>query len=421
VSTDSAEAKGPQRGLALDGVRVLEAGSLLAGPFCGQLLGDFGAEVIKVEPPITGDPMRDWGQAEVDGQSLWWPILSRNKKWWPILSRNKKSVVLDLRSRAGQEAFRRLAAISDIVVENFRAGTLERWNLGYDQLQARHPGLVLVRVTGFGQTGPYASRPGYAAIAEAMGGLRHLVGYPDRPPTRVGVSIGDTIAGLFAALGAMVALHERASSGRGQVVDCALYEAVLACMESLVPEYAVAGHIRERSGPVLKNVAPSNVYPTSDGQLVIAANQDTLFRRLCGVMGRLDLVEDQRFATHIARGKHQEDLDKIIGAWTERFRTADLAARLEDAAVAVGPIYRAAEMLQDEHFAARSAIVTVPVDGFGAFPMQNVVPKLSRTPGAVRSAGLPLGAHDTEVLNGLLHMTASEIGAAQGPVRKAHD
>jgi len=331
----------------LQGIRVIEAGSLVAGPFCAQLFGDFGAEVIKVEPPGTGDPMRQWGQCQHEGYGL----------WWPVIARNKKSVELDLRGQAGQSAFRSLVKKADIVVENFRPGTLENWGIGYDELRTVNSGIILVRVSGYGQTGPYAARAGYASVGEAMGGLRYLVGYPDRPSCRVGISLGDTLAGLFAAWGAMVALQERSRTGIGQVVDCAIYEAVLACMESLVPEYAIAGHIRERAGSTLPKITPSNAYATKDGELIIAANQDTVFCRLCAAMGTPELAHDPRFATHVARGE-SEELDPLVAAWAARFTSEELISLLERHSVPAGRIYRAAEMLKDPHFAAREAIVT---------------------------------------------------------------
>ena len=381
-------------------LRVIETGVLLAGPFCGQLLGDFGAEVIKVEQPGGGDPMRQWGREKPHGQSL----------WWPVVARNKKSITANLRAARGQDLVRRLVAESDILIENFRPGTLERWGLGWEALSAVNPRLVMVRVTGFGQTGPYAPRAGYGSIGEAMGGLRHIVGDPDRPPSRTGISIGDALAGTFAAYGAMMAIHARERSGRGQVVDSAIYEAVLAMMESLVTEYTVAGYTRERTGSVLPNVAPSNVYPTGGGeQILIAANQDTVFRRLAEVMGRPELAEDPRYATHAARGEHQEQLDALIADWTATQPGAGLLARLEDHGVPAGRIYRAADMLDDPHFAAREAIVPVASRQFENLRMQNVAPRLSDTPGAVRWAGPELGAHNTEIYADLLGLDEAEI------------
>ncbi|MGH3342128.1 MAG: CaiB/BaiF CoA transferase family protein [Carbonactinosporaceae bacterium] len=377
----------------LAGLRVVEMGQLLAGPFCGQLLGDLGAEVIKLEPPGAGDPMRQWGREKAHGKPL----------WWPVIARNKKSVTCNLRTEQGQGLARRLIDRADIAVENFRPGTLERWGLGYDALSATNQGLVLVRVTGFGQTGPYAPRAGYGAIGEAMGGLRYVTGDADRPPSRSGISIGDSLAGTFAALGAVSAIHARAGTGRGQVVDAAIYEAVLAMMESLVTEWQATGYQRERSGPVLPNVAPSNVYPTADGQTVlVAANQDTVFRRLAALMGRPDLAEDALWGTHAARGAHQQELDTLIAAWTAEHDADTLLQLLHEGGVPAGRIFRAADMLRDPHFQARDSIVSVVDPQLGELAMHNVVPRLSGTPGSVRWAGPALGEHNAEIYGGLL-------------------
>ncbi|TVR36273.1 MAG: CoA transferase [Nitriliruptor sp.] len=368
-------------------------GQLLAGPFCGQLLGDFGAEVIKVEQPGSGDPMRQWGREKPHGQSL----------WWPVVARNKRSVTINLRTEKGQDLVRQIVAESDVLVENFRPGTMERWNLGYDALSAINPGLVMVRVTGFGQSGPYAPRAGYGSIGEAMGGLRYVTGDPDRPPSRTGISIGDSLAGTYAAFGAMIALHARQRTGRGQVVDSAIYEAVLAMMESLIPEHTVAGYTRERTGAVLPNVAPSNVYPCRDDEsILIAANQDTVFARLATVMGRPELASDERFATHSARGESQAELDALIADWTAPQDADELLAALEAAGVPAGRIYRAKDMLDDPHFIARQDIVTLPHPDLGEIAMHNVAPRLSATPGGVQHVGPTLGEHNDEVFGGLL-------------------
>ena len=389
----------PGRG-PLDDVRVVEMGQLLAGPFCGQLLADFGAEVIKLEDPARGDPMRQWGREKPHGLSL----------WWPVIARNKKSVTLNLRHPEGQALARRLLGTADVLVENFRPGTLERWGLGYDTLAERNPGLVLVRVTGFGQDGPYAPRAGYGSIGEAMGGLRYVTGDPSTPPSRSGISIGDSLAGTFAALGALLALHARARTGRGQVVDSAIYEAVLAMMESLVTEYQVAGYTRERTGAILPNVAPSNVYPTADGQLVlVAANQDTVFRRLAAVMARPELADDPRYASHSARGEHQVELDGLIAGWTATLDADRLLAALEEAGVPAGRIYRAADMLADPHYQARQAIVRLADPELGEIAMQNVAPRLSATPGRVAWPGPALGQHNREVYQGLLGLPDEEV------------
>lgn len=373
----------------LKGLRVIEMGQLLAGPFCGQLMGDLGADVVKIEDPSRGDPMREWGRERPKGQSL----------WWSIVARNKRSVTLNLRDPQGQDLARALIAQADILVENFRPGTLEKWHLGYDHLAELNPGLIMVRVSGFGQDGPYAARAGYGAIGEAMGGLRYVVGDPSTPPSRVGISIGDTLAAMFATIGALSAVHERTHSGRGQVVDSAIYEAVLGVMESLVPEWSIADHQRERTGAILPNIAPSNVYPTSDGLwILIAANQDTVFARLAAAMGQPELAEDERYETHSARGRHQEELDSLIAKWTSQRDAEDLEALLNEHGVPVGKIYRAAEMLADAHFQARETIARVAHPVLGEVPMQNVFPRLSRTRGNIRWPGPELGAHTTEVL-----------------------
>lgn len=383
----------------LAGVRVLELGQLLAGPFCCQLLGDLGAEVIKIEDPGRGDPMRKWGREKTDGDSL----------WWSVLSRNKKSITVDLRDPRGQALVARLASSADVMVENFRPGTLERWGLGYDALTLDNPGLVLVRVTGFGQTGPYAGRAGYGSIGEAMGGLRYVVGDPSAAPSRVGISLGDSLAGTFGALGAMAALFERNSSGRGQVVDSAIYEAVLAVMESLIPDYQLKGHIRERTGAILPDVAPSNVYPTRDGLMVlVAANQDTVFRRLATAMGNPELASNPDFATHVARGAHQARLDDLIAEWTATLTWAQLEATCLEHSVPAGVMYRAPEMLSDPHFAAREAIIRLVHPQFGEIAMQNAFPRLSRTPARVRWVGPLLGEHTDQVLDSS-GITAAEI------------
>jgi formyl-CoA transferase len=344
--------------------------------------------------------MRQWGREKPHGQSL----------WWPVVARNKKSITANLRAERGQELIRGLVARSDILVENFRPGTLERWGLGWEDLSRINPWLVMVRVTGFGQTGPYAPRAGYGSIGEAMGGLRYVVGSPDRPPSRTGISIGDALAGTFAAYGAVMAIHARERTGRGQVVDSAIYEAVLAMMESLIPEYTVGGYTRERTGAVLPNVAPSNVYPTAgEEQILVAANQDTVFRRLAEVMGRPELADDARFATHATRGAHQEELDTLIAEWTATVPADTLLARLEERGVPAGRIYRARDMLDDPHFAARQAIVSVAHPELGSLQMQNVAPRLSDTPGEVRTPGPQLGEHNDEIYRDLLGLDDSQL------------
>ena len=384
----------------LTGLRVIEMGSLIAGPFCGQILGDFGAEVIKLEDPKAGDPMRQWGRSKPQGLS----------PWWPVIGRNKKSVTVDLRTEEGRDLARSLIAKADVVVENFRPGTLEAWGMGYEALSADHPGLVMARVSGFGQTGPYSHRAGYALVGEAMGGLRHITGEPDRNPARAGISIGDSLSGLNAALGVMMALHSRDRTGKGQVVDAAIYESVLTVMENLITEYDLTGYIRERSGAVLPGIAPSNVYPTKSGELIlIGANQDSLFKRLCELMGRSDLIDDVRYRDHAARGAHQAELDARIAAWTADQEIEALLPRLEEAGIATGRIYRAPDMLADPHFAARDSIVTVPHPVFGQVKMQNAFPRLSETPGGVRWTGPTLGEHTDAVLREVAGLSAEAV------------
>ena len=389
----------------LKGLRVIEMGSLIAGPFCGQILGDFGAEVIKLEDPGVGDPMRQWGRSKPKGHS----------PWWPVIGRNKHSVTLNLRTEEGRDLARTLIAKADVVVENFRPGTLEGWGMGYDDLARLNPGLVMARVSGFGQTGPSSHKAGYALIGEAMGGLRHITGEPDRNPARAGISIGDSLSGLNAALGVMMALHARQRTGRGQVVDAAIYESVLSVMENLITEYDLTGYIRERSGAVLPGIAPSNVYPTLSGELIlIGANQDTLFRRLCELMGRPDLAEDVRYRDHAARGAHQAELDARIAAWTADHAIEDLLPRLEAAGIATGRIYRAPEMLVDPQFIARESIVTVAHPVFGQVKMQNAFPRLTETPGAVRWPGPGLGEHTDSVLAEVAGLSPDAIAGLRG-------
>jgi succinyl-CoA--D-citramalate CoA-transferase len=387
--------------LPLQGVRVVEMGSLLAGPFCGQLLGDFGAEVIKVEPPGKGDPMREWGHHRKEGRTL----------WWPIIARNNKSVTLNLREGEGQHFAKRLIETADVLVENFRPGTMERWGLVYEDLSELNPGLVMVRVSGYGQSGPYRDQAGFGSIGEAMGGIRHVTGFPDRPPPRVGISLGDSLAATFGALGAVTALYNReAHGGKGQVVDVAIYEAVLALMESIIPEYALTGHIRGRTGAILPFVAPSNTYPTGDGDyIVIGANADTVFGRFAKAIGHPEWAESERYATHNARGENQEELDAMISGWT-RQRTADQVLEvMREASVPAGKLFTAEDMLSDEHYAARQNIVEVEDPEIGPFPMQNVVPHLCETPGNIRWTGPKLGQHNDEVFKGVLGLNEEDL------------
>ena len=387
---------------ALAGIRVVELGQLIAGPFCGQLLGDMGAEIIKVEPPRVdgkggGDPMRDWGHGE-------------EKLWWEVVSRNKKSVSANLRIPEGQDIVRRLAAKADILIENFKPGTMEKWGLGPDELHAINPRLIIVRVSGYGQTGPYSSRAGFGGIGEAMGGWRYIVGDPDRPPSRMGVSIGDSLAATYGCMGALAALHARERTGRGQVVDSALYEAVLQVMESLVPEYIVSGHIRKRSGSILEGVSPSNVYPAKDGEYLIGANQDAVFARLCEAMGRPELAKSERYATHIARARNLRELDEIIADWSRNLTVEEIEALMIKHSVPAGKMYRAPEMLEDPHFAARDSLVEVDTPKWGKIKMQNAFPRLSDTPSKIRSpAPTEIGQDNAAVYGELLGLDASEL------------
>jgi formyl-CoA transferase len=386
----------------LDGIRVLELGTLIAGPFAGRLLGDMGAEVIKVEPPGTPDPLRTWGQAELDGHHV----------FWTVAARNKKAITLDLRRPHGRELFLELVEKSDIVVENFRPGTLEKWDLGYDVLSARNPGIILVRVSGYGQTGPDAHKAGYASVAEAASGLRHLNGFPGGPPPRIALSLGDSLAGMFGAQGAMAALYRRSVTGHGQVVDVALTESCLAIQESTIPDYDVGGVVRGPSGTRLEGISPSNIYRSADDSwVVIAANQDTVFARLCTAMGRSELAGDDRFATHGARGRNQDELDKIISAWAVERQPADIVETLSAAGVIAGPINTVAEVVEDPQLRARGMLVEHYDERIGRNVLgPGVVPVLSESPGGVRSAGPARpGQHNNDVYVELLGKTAAEL------------
>jgi crotonobetainyl-CoA:carnitine CoA-transferase CaiB-like acyl-CoA transferase len=375
----------------LDSVTVVEFGGFIAGPFAGQLLGDYGARVIKVEPP-GGDPIRRWGTM-VDGRGL----------WWHALARNKESVVLDLHEAEDRLTARRLCARADIVLENFSPGKLAEWGLDYASLAADNPGLILTHISGFGQTGPRAADRGFGSIGEAMGGLRNLIGEPDRPPARVGISLGDAIAALFAVSGATAALQERTRSGKGQEIDVALYEAVFALTESLVSDFAIAGVTRQRTGSSLPGVAPSNVYPTLDGrELIIAANGDGLFRRLADAMGQPGLADDPRFATHQARGTNQAELDAIVTSWTRELTLSELEQVLDDAQIPRGRVYTPRDILDDPHYAAREMVIRRQVaDLSEPVPMTGIVPKYSRTPGEIRHSGPDLDEHGPAIRKAL--------------------
>ena len=387
---------------ALDGIRVLEVGTLISGPFAARLLGDMGAEVIKIEPPGSPDPIRTWGQAEVDGHHF----------FWTVHARNKKCITLNLRTPRGRELFCDLAERCYIIVENFRPGTLEKWNLGYEVLRQRNPGIILVRVSGYGQTGPDADKAGYASVAEAVSGLRHMNGFPGGPPPRLALSLGDTLAGMFATQGALAALYRRTVTGEGQVVDVALTEACLAVQESTIPDYDAGGVIRGPSGTRLEGIAPSNIYRSADGSwVVIAANQDTVFGRLCAAMGRPELATDERFVDHVARGRNQDEIDVIIAEWAAQRRPNDIIDTLSTAGVIAGPINTVAEVVCDPQFQARGMLVEHYDEAAGRTVLgPGVVPVLSATPGGVRSAGPARpGQHNDEVYGQLLGLSTGEL------------
>ncbi len=382
----------------LSGIRVLELGNFIAGPFAGQLLGDYGAEVIKVEPPGTGDPMRTWGVTH-QGHSL----------WWPAIARNKQSVAIDLRTAAGRALVWRLAQSCDVVLENFRPGRLEEWGLGYNELRKGNPGIIVVHVSGYGQSGPRSREAGFGSIGEAMGGIRATTGDPDRAPSRSGISLGDALAGLFAVVGTLAAVNERHASGEGQEVDVAIYEAVAALMESTLADYEVAGISRSRTGSVLPGVAPSNVYPTADdSEILIAANADSVFVRLCEAMGAPDLARDVRYADHKARGLNMVSLDALIARWTVGLNTRDLLDLLSGHGVPAGRVYTAGDMVADPHYEAREMVIRVLSRAGYEVPMPGVVPKFSRTPGAVHSVGPDLGSDTWAVLSAYADVDEAE-------------
>ncbi|MGH8664484.1 MAG: CaiB/BaiF CoA transferase family protein [Burkholderiales bacterium] len=373
----------------LAGVKVLELGNMIAAPFCTRILAEFGADVVKVEDPKGGDQLRQWRKM-YQGTSL----------WWLAQARNKKSVSVNMRAAEGQEIVRQLACRCDIVVENFRPGTLERWGLGWEALHALHPGLVMVRLSGYGQTGPYKDRPGFGVIGEAMGGMRYITGYPELPPVRMGISIGDSIAALYGAIGALVALHHRkVNGGSGQMVDLALYEAVFSVMESLVPEFDVLGFVRSRAGNALPGIVPSNTYPTRDGKyVIIGANGDSIFKRLMSAIGRQDLANDPGLASNEGRVARTEELDAVIGGWTQSHELAAVLRVLHEADVPSSKVYDVRDIMADPHYAARGMIEQFRLaDGQGV-KLPAIVPKLSATPGRTRWLGPKLGAHTDEVL-----------------------
>jgi formyl-CoA transferase len=383
---------------ALQGVRVLELGQLIAGPFAGALLASFGAEVIKVEPPEGGDPMRGWRMRH-DGTSL----------WWYSIARNKKSITLDLRDARAPALLKRLVQKSDIVLENFRPGRLEEWGLGYDVLAREQPSLIMVRVSGWGQDGPYAARPGFASVAEGVAGLRYLIGDPDRPPVRTGVSIGDTIAGLHAVIGALTALHHREKTGRGQVVDAAIYESIFQMLESVLPEYDFFGHVRERTGAKLAGIVPTNTYRCRDGKyVIIGGNGDSIFQRLMRAAGRPDLASDPRLASNPGRVQHEAEIDAAIEAYTLQHDFDTVLAALQAADVPAGPIYSIADIVRDPQYLARGMFEAVQLPDGKPLKIPAVVPKLSDTPAQTEWIGPKLGEHNDEIYGVLLGLTPEE-------------
>ena len=375
----------------LASLKVVELGTLIAGPYCGRLLAEFGAEVVKIETPGEGDPLRKWRQLH-EGNSL----------WWYAQARNKKSIAVNLKAPDGQQVVRDLVARADIVVENFRPGTMEKWGLGYEELAKSNPGLVMVRLSGFGQTGPYRDKPGFGAIGESMGGMRYITGYPDRAPVRVGISIGDSLAALFGVIGALMAIVNRGTTGKGQVVDVALYEAVFAMMESMLPEFGMGGKIRERTGSALPGIVPSNTYPCRDGKyVVIGANGDSIFKRMMRMIGRPDLADDPALANNDGRVRRTQELDRVIGEWTATVDLDEALAKLEGAEVPSGRIYSIADIVADMHYQARGMIEKHRLDAKNDILLPGIVPKLSGTPGGTRWIGPALGEHTDAVLRDL--------------------
>ncbi len=376
----------------LDGIKVLELGQLIAGPFCTRIMGEFGAQVIKIESPRGGDPLRKWRKLYQD-KSL----------WWLLQARNKKSVTVDLKNPRGQEIVRKLAEEADIVVENFRPGSMEKWGLSYEELSKVNPGLIMVRLSGYGQTGPYRDRPGFGSIGEAMGGLRYVTGYPDRAPVRVGISLGDAIASLYGVIGALMALRQRdVNGGIGQIVDVALYEAVFSFMESMVPEYDMFKFVRERTGSTLPGIAPSNSYLTKDGKfVVIGANGDSIFKRMMQAIGRSDLADDPELVHNDGRAKRSDELDEIIGNWCSQHDLKHVLETLENADVPSGKIFDVVDIVNDIHYKARDMIQEQKLSGGETLLVPGIVPKLSKNPGQTLWLGPDLGEHTHEVLGSL--------------------
>ena len=384
---------------ALSGLKVIELGQLIAGPFAAKTLADFGAEVIKIEPPGSGDPLRQWRLLK-DGTSV----------WWQVQSRNKRSLALDLKQAEAQDIVRKLASEADVLIDNFRPGAMESWGLGPDVLQKLNPGLIILRISGYGQTGPYKDKPGFGVVAEAMGGMRHLSGEPGRLPVRVGISIGDTLASLHGVIGILMALHEKQKSGLGQVIDVALYEAVFNCMESLLPEFSEFGAVRGPAGSALPGIAPTNAYLCKDGCALIAGNGDSIFKRLMSTIGREDLGADPSLSSNAGRVKRVEELDAAIGAWTAKLTVTEVLAALDAAAVPAGRIYTVQDIANDPHYLARGMLEEVQMHDGSLLKVPGMVPKLSRTPGLHRRNAPNLG-QDTDAVLAELGITDEQIQA----------
>lgn len=383
----------------LSDIKVLEMGSLIAGPFAGRLFGDFGAEVIKVEPPVVGDPLRNWRLLK-NGTSL----------WWYVQSRNKKCITLNLKEKEARGIILKLVERMDIVIENFKPGTMEKWGLGYEDLKRANPKIIMVRISGYGQDGPYASKPGFGSVGEALGGIRHLTGYPDLPPTRAGISMGDSIAAIYAVMSAMMAIHHRANSGEGQYIDVALYEAVFSLMESLVPEFDQFEFIRERTGSTLPGIAPSNIYLCKDDKyIVIGANGDSIFKRLTKAIERPDIEKNEEFFSNEGRAKRAEWIDEQITKWTVKRDSSEALKILDEYQIPSGPIYNVKDMFKDAHFKARNMLPKVKVDGVGELSMPGIIPKFSKTPGKIKWAGALLGAHNMEIYRDMLGIGEEEL------------
>lgn len=387
----------------LAGLKVVELGQLIAGPFAAKTLGDFGADVIKIEPPVSGDPLRQWRLLK-DGTSV----------WWQVQSRNKRSLALDLKDAAAQDVVRQLVQDADVLIENFRPGAMEGWGLGPEALLALNPRLIMLRISGYGQTGPYRDKPGFGVVAEAMSGLRHLTAEPGRVPVRVGVSIGDTLASLHGVMGILMALHERQRSGLGQVIDVALYEAVFNCMESLLPEYSAFGAVREAAGSALPGIAPSNAYRCADGgYALIAGNGDSIFKRLMSTMGRMDLGNDPALNDNAGRVARVAEIDAAIGAWTAQLSVTEVLAALDKAAVPAGRIYTVADIAADPHYLARGMLQSVHMTDGSELTVPGIVPKLSRTPGSHRRNAPTLGQDSDAVLR--------EVGLSEAQIQALKD